>query len=485
MTPSVSQLLGWRPADLVAVGEVLLGQAVAAERAAGELAAVGAELGQVWLGQTASAATAHIARRSGEVDALAAVLHSAGLTLQRAGELLSVAQAGLRAALAQADAAGCKVAEDGTFIPLAPSPVPPRMVPTDLAALQTERDAAEVRHAALAAGIAGRIRAVLQGAGQIDDATGAALRSLQIPSMSAPPRPVAMGPSGGLWGTLPGLPVVPPPAKARAKDENGGFWQGLGHQVSGLGHGVVDGVVEPVKMISGLVGLNGDRRGHWNSLFDGLKHDMAHPRDFGEALVGWEDLAAGEYGHGLGELIPGAAAAVMTGGAGAAVRGTKVADDVADAARVSHAMGDVRRVEREVDGDTGTIDYMTEGRDLAVDTSRPGVASIGSDAVTARVASRVPATDQVFTLVTHGRPDGFHAGSAADVIDTLRLTHDGNPVCLFSCYAASNGTAQAVADALGVVVRAPTGRVGLPRFGPAIPRLEPGASWQSFRPRGD
>lgn len=78
MTPSVSVLLSWQPAQVSAASEDLVRRASDVQRSAGELSAVGASLSGVWWGAAAQAATAHHARRSAEVDALADVVHAAG-----------------------------------------------------------------------------------------------------------------------------------------------------------------------------------------------------------------------------------------------------------------------------------------------------------------------------------------------------------------------------------------------------------------------
>jgi hypothetical protein len=119
--------------------------------------------------------------------------------------------------------------------------------------------------------------------------------------------------------------------------------------------------------------------------------------------------------------------------------------------------------------------------DAAIDSSRAGVTRVGGDATSVTVAQRVPTSHQVYTVVAHGNETGFAGASTQEVIDAVAPHFGGDPICLFSCFAANNGTAQALSDAFGVVVRAPTSRVGLPRFGPAIPALD-GGSWMSFFP---
>jgi hypothetical protein len=68
-------------------------------------------------------------------------------------------------------------------------------------------------------------------------------------------------------------------------------------QAAGFGQGVKDGVVEPVAMVGGLVGLNGDTGENWSALGSGLGYGFTHPGDFAKALVNWDDIEKGEYGH--------------------------------------------------------------------------------------------------------------------------------------------------------------------------------------------
>ena len=145
-----------------------------------------------------------------------------------------------------------------------------------------------------------------------------------------------LGLSGGDWGDWGPTAIVAPAGQA----EGGGhWWDGASHQaeglVNGIGNGIHDGIAGPVQMVGGLIGLNGDTSDtsdNRSALGSGLAHGVIHPIDFGKALIGWDDLASGQYGHWAGELIPGAAAAFVTGGAGAALRGTKATEKVTEAA---------------------------------------------------------------------------------------------------------------------------------------------------------
>ena len=117
--------------------------------------------------------------------------------------------------------------------------------------------------------------------------------------------------AGVLEATL--TPFRPPPEQELRWSE----------QAAGFGRGLRDGVVEPVAMVGGLVGLNGDVSDSWSALGSGLAYGFTNPGDFTKALVGWDDIEKGEYGHWAGELVPGAVAAFFTGGAAAGVKGAQ------------------------------------------------------------------------------------------------------------------------------------------------------------------
>ncbi len=132
--------------------------------------------------------------------------------------------------------------------------------------------------------------------------------------------------------------TVPAPAR------NEGHWY---DQATGFATGVWDGVAEPVAMGAGLVGLNGDAGENWAALGSGLRHAVTNPGDFAKALVGWEDLSQGNYGHWAGELAPSVVAAFFTGGAAAGLKG---ADAAAAAARAGAAASTAAGVARGLPG---------------------------------------------------------------------------------------------------------------------------------------
>ena len=280
----------------------------------------------MWSGAAAQAATAHHTRRSAEVDELATVVHTAGQALLVAADAIGQARTSLQSALTAATAAGCTVLDDGTVLPPARPPVPGGLTDVDLIAWQADADATAAAQAAVAARLEAQIRAALNAAGAADGTSAAALSALQPPQISAAPQPVTMGLTGGRWGPL-ALPACPTIPDTSTSDDDGHWWDGTVEQLGGFADGVRDGVVEPVKMVGGLVGLNGGTSDAWSDLGQGLKHGVTHPADFGKALIGWDDLSAGRYGHWAGELVPGIAAAFVTGGAAAGLKGADAAAD--------------------------------------------------------------------------------------------------------------------------------------------------------------
>jgi hypothetical protein len=333
MRPSVSVLLSWQPAALGSAGDALLTRAADLQRSAGDLTSIGSGLSAVWSGAAAQAATAHHTRRSAEVDDLGTVVHTAGQALLRAAEAIGQARTSLQSALAAASAAGCTVLDDGTVLPPARPPVPGGLTDEDRTAWQTEADATAAAQAGVAARLEAQIRSALTAAGAADDVSAAALAALQPPTVSPAPQPVAMGLTGGQWGPM-ALPSCPTTPTTPATTDDGNWWDGTVEQLGGFADGVRDGVVEPVKMVGGLVGLNGDTSDNWSDLGQGLEHGVTHPADFGKALIGWDDLSAGRYGHWAGELVPGIAAAFATGGAAAGLKGADAAAATARAGQV-------------------------------------------------------------------------------------------------------------------------------------------------------
>ena len=123
-------------------------------------------------------------------------------------------------------------------------------------------------------------------------------------------------------------------------------------------------------------------------------------------------------------------------------------------------------------------------------TSAPrtgGATLVADDARSIRVADRAPVAAGEHNVVLHGDSNGFIGASVDEVAAAVRAdpTYGGQRICLLSCNSASNGSAQALATDLGVPVRAPTGRVGLPQppHAPVV-TLDVGSEWQWFYPGG-
>jgi hypothetical protein len=115
--------------------------------------------------------------------------------------------------------------------------------------------------------------------------------------------------------------VIAPPPPPKPKPHHTPWYESAWHQVEGFGEGLYHGVLDPTKLLIGLVNPFGDQLKHWEQLGGGLATAFEHPGQFGKALIDWKDISSGQYGRWLGELAPSVAAAFATGGAAAAVKG--------------------------------------------------------------------------------------------------------------------------------------------------------------------
>lgn len=174
---------------------------------------------------------------------------------------------------------------------------------------------------------------------------------------SVAPVPTSAGglPIGG-WGedpTAPGLPLpVAPKAPSSASDEEDEGEEGVGGFLKGLGTGAWDGVkgigdvvVMGVKSSPTTAIISPETfEEQWKENGDIAKAAYEHPGEFGKALINWDDLSNGNYGHWLGGLAPDAVAALATGGAGAAATRSasfaRRAEDMADAGRALDKVGE-------------------------------------------------------------------------------------------------------------------------------------------------
>lgn len=151
---------------------------------------------------------------------------------------------------------------------------------------------------------------------------------------------------------------------------------------------------------------------------------------------------------------------------------------ISSGARVNHLIGINTRTNR-------ALSAHVAGRDWLVAPNTGGTTLVADDLVSKRVADRAPVATGQHNVVLHGDADGFVGASVEDVAAAVRAdpSYGGQPICLLSCNSAANGSAQALANELGVSVMAPTGRVGVPRP-PAVPfiGIEPGTHWRWFLP---
>lgn len=292
MRPTVVQLLGWHPESVAAAGEALTSQARDAVRAEGELTLVGAGLSSRWSGEAADAATAHTSRRAREVEQLSEVLRSAGLALQRAAESLSYAQTAFRGTLEEAEAAGCRVNEDGSVDP----PVLPALPPGPPGGQNSNRSVADV--------LESRIQSVLAGAAAADASCSSALTRLQLPTISPAPRPTTMGALGGQWTPTSGAVVAAHPASTR---HSAGFWDRVGE--------AADGVKDHVADAAGDV-VDGARRA-----VDGVgnlaEYAVRNPIESIQLLGDGAWLAVGAFGMTLGAVGEVGGATLNASGIGA------------------------------------------------------------------------------------------------------------------------------------------------------------------------
>ncbi len=312
----------------------------AAHRAAGEslghtssalLGMVGRLLAQAWTGTAAMACAAQCTRTAAALAAAADAHAVGGAALQRFGTELATAQAAYDAARALAD----------------------RALQDELA----EQRAREQQQAAAQAAAPFGALPVLPGL-PYDLPPVSPLRALaraRAEQAVDDARRAATSAAGVLDDTL--APYRPQPAPAPAPEEH--HWY---TPFAEFGGGAWDAVKDPVVMVGGLVGLHGDVSDNWGALGGGLWHGVTHPLDFGKALIGWDELSAGHYARWSGELLPGVAAAFLTGGAAAGVKG---AEAVGAAGRTGRALDDLSDAERAA--------LLTRGEALA-----PG--SVGSEA---------------------------------------------------------------------------------------------------------
>lgn len=94
----------------------------------------------------------------------------------------------------------------------------------------------------------------------------------------------------------------------------------LGSRLGGFFSALGNDITQPVAMIGGLVGLNGDLTDSWSALGHGIGEAVTHPGETGQALIDWSDIEKGDWGHWAGTIGPGAVATAASLGGYSAVR---------------------------------------------------------------------------------------------------------------------------------------------------------------------
>ncbi len=141
--------------------------------------------------------------------------------------------------------------------------------------------------------------------------------------------------------------------------------------------------------------------------------------------------------------------------------------------------------ERHIGRGASSAAAMAEGPGKPAVVHEPwGVTRLGRDHDSIIFAHHTPVEPGEHNVVVHGLPDGWPAGvTSEDVAAAIRKHpdwHEGTPICLYSCHAASNGTAAELAALLDTSVRAPTTAVTLDFTLSAKPILDEGGIWKTF-----
>ena len=131
------------------------------------------------------------------------------------------------------------------------------------------------------------------------------------------------------------------------------WWEKAGHFVAEIGRGAWEattGLVEfawqvsTVRMVVDPVGWSRDM----TALGEGLWYGAQHPVELGKAIVDW-DTWQESPGRAIGHLLPDLVIALASGGAGAVVKGARVARGVESVAVDVPAAGPGRRGRRAAD----------------------------------------------------------------------------------------------------------------------------------------
>lgn len=126
-----------------------------------------------------------------------------------------------------------------------------------------------------------------------------------------------------------------------------GFVKDVAGGVADFFEGAWDSIKDPAVMLYHLTPFSEDWTERWQELGSGLAYAATHPLEFGRAALALDALDERGVAYWLGNLAPSVAAAVLTGGGSAAVRGAGAtariadkADDLTRAARSLDRAGD-------------------------------------------------------------------------------------------------------------------------------------------------
>jgi hypothetical protein len=231
------------------------------------------------------------------------------------------------------------------------------------------------------------------------------------------------GPASPAFAAAAGLRLAPPPPPPKPPEEDKPWWKDVGdavtdgaewtwNQAKQVPGGVVEGVKgvyeggkflyeatpTPVNLL-----LHRERTmERWQQLGDAGEYAVENPGEFAKQMINYEDLAAGRYGEWLGNLAPDAAAAIMTGGAGAVA--TRSARTAKATAKLAEGQAAVARAER-IKASMPTDEYARK-KTIATQAGDDGLISISGEKVDRHRAMLVRVGED---------PDLLVATPAADV----------------------------------------------------------------------
>ena len=313
MTPTVPQLLEWRPDQLDCAGDLLMVRAAALDQAADELDAVRTGLRAAWSGSAADAAAGHTVRRQREVEQLAGTVRTAGRTLTRAADTLGAAQAALRDALDTAAVTGCRVLPSGTV------EAPAVLAGAPLAGLPGQQDVADR--------LSQQVQSALHAAGDADAQAAAALAQLAVPQISPAPGQAGAAAAG------------PPPGPGVGGRP---WWSRAGSLPGDVASDLLDGVTD--------VG---------DAVLDTAGYALTHPQESLPLLADTAEIALGAFGMAVGAAGEVGGTALDATGVGA-VAGVPI--NVASAALIVGSAGLAAHGARGMSQDLSTMHMRAHPR---------------------------------------------------------------------------------------------------------------------------